>query len=88
MFSIILKGKVENVVKGKDFKNKETGEVRPGVIKLQFLAINEVKGIQTIDVSVPQEFESKAFELNQKEVELPVELFAKNSQIYYRVKSL
>jgi len=88
MFSIILKGRVENVIKGKDFKNKETGEVRPGVVKLQFLARDDMKGIYTIDVSVPEEFESKAFELNQKDVEIPVELFAKNSQIYYRVKSL
>ncbi len=88
MFELYLKGKVENVVKGKDFVNKETGEVKPGALKLQFIHLDEVRGLQTIDVTVPVEFEEKAKELKGKEVTLPVELFARNSKIYYRVRGL
>jgi hypothetical protein len=88
MFELYLKGKVENVVRGKDFTNKETGEVKKGSVKLQFIGLDEVKGLQTIDVSVPEEFENKAFELKGKEVQLPVSVFARNSKIYYRVKEL
>ena len=88
MVELYLKGKVENVVRGKDFINKETGEVRKGSVKLQFIHLDEVRGLQTIDVSVPSEFEEKAKELKGKEVNLPVEAFARNSKIYYRVKEL
>jgi len=88
MTELYLKGKVENVVKGQDFHNKETGEVRKGMVKLQFLSLDPVRGLQTLDVTVPDEFADKAFQLKGKEVELPVEVFARNSKIYYRVKEL
>ncbi len=88
MVELYLKGKVENVVKGKDFTNKETGEVKPGALKLQFIHLDEVRGLQTVDVTVPREFEDKAKELKGKEVSLPIEVFARNSKIYYRVKEL
>jgi len=88
MVELYLKGKVENVVKGKDFKNKETGEVRKGGVKLQFIKLDELRGLQTIDVYVPDELEDKAFALKGKEVNLPVEVFARNSKLYYRVKEL
>jgi len=88
MTELYLKGKVENVVKGQDFHNKETGEVRKGMVKLQFLSLDPVRGLQTLDVTVPDEFSDKAFQLKGKEVELPVEVFARNSKIYYRVKGL
>jgi hypothetical protein len=88
MVELYLKGRVENVVKGKDFTNKETGEVRKGLVKLQFIQLDDVRGLQTIDVTVPEEYESKAFELKGKEVNIPVDVFARNSKIYYRVKEL
>ena len=88
MVELYLKGKVENVVKGKDFTNKETGEVRPGALKLQFIHLDDVRGLQTLDVTVPKEFEEKAKDLKGKEINVPVELFARNSKIYYRVKEL
>jgi len=88
MFELYLKGKVENVVRGKDFVNKETGEVKKGSVKLQFIRLDDIRGLQTIDVSVPEEFASKAFELKNEEINLPVEAFARNSKIYYRVKNL
>ena len=88
MVELYLKGKVENVVKGRDFTNKETGEVKSGALKLQFIYLDDVRGLQTLDVSVPKEFEEKAKELKGKEVSFPVELFARNSKIYYRVKEL
>jgi len=88
MVELYLKGKVENVVKGRDFTNKDTGEVKKGSVKLQFITIDELKGLQTIDVSVPDEFATKAYELKGKEVNLPVVVFARNSRIYYRVKEL
>jgi len=88
MVELYLKGKVENVVRGKDFVNRETGEVKKGSVKLQFIRLDDVRGLQTIDVSVPEEFASKAFEMKNKEVNLPVEAFARNSKIYYRVKAL
>jgi hypothetical protein len=88
MIELYLKGKVENVVKSKDFKNKETGEVKKGTVKLQFLHLDDVKGLQTVDVTVPEEFESKAFELRGKEVSLLVDIFASNSKIFYKAKSL
>jgi hypothetical protein len=88
MVELYLKGRVENVVKGKDFTNKETGEVRKGLVKLQFIQLDDVRGLQTIDVTVPEEYESKAFELKGKEVSIPVDVFARNSKIYYRVKEL
>jgi len=88
MVELYLKGKVENVVRGKDFINKETGEVKKGSVKLQFIHLDEVRGLQTVDVTVPSEFEEKAKELKGKEVSLPVEAFARNSKIYYRVKEL
>ena len=88
MVELYLKGKVENVVRGKDFINKETGEVKKGSVKLQFIHLDDVRGLQTIDVTVPEEFEERAKELKGKEVSFPVEVFARNSKIYYRVKSL
>ena len=88
MVELYLKGKVENVVKGKDFTNKETGEVKKGSVKLQFIYLDDVRGLQTLDVTVPEEFEEKAKELKGKEVDFPVEVFARNSKIYYRVKRL
>jgi hypothetical protein len=88
MIELYLKGKVENVVKSKDFKNKETGEVKKGTVKLQFLHLDDVKGLQTVDVTVPEEFESKAFEFKGKEVSLLVDIFASNSKIFYKAKSL
>ena len=88
MVELYLKGKVENVVKGKDFTNKDTGEVRRGNVKLQFIHLDDVRGLQTIDVSVPEEFEDKAFELKGKEINVPVGVFASNSKIYYRAKAL
>ena len=88
MVELYLKGKVENVVKGKDFTNKETGEVRKGSLKLQFIHLDDVRGLQTIDVTVPEELEEKAKDLKGKEISFPVEVFARNSKIYYRVKEL
>jgi len=88
MVELYLKGKVENVVKGKDFTNKETGEVRRGSVKLQFIHLDDVRGLQTVDVSVPEELENKAFELKGKEINIPVEVFASNSKVYYRAKAL
>ena len=88
MVELYLKGKVENVIKGKDFTNKETGEVKKGSIRLQFIAIDEVGGLQTIDVNVPEEYGDKAFDLKGKEVNLPVDIFASSSKVYYRAKSL
>ena len=88
MVELYLKGKVENVVRGKDFVNKETGEVKRGSVKLQFIHLDDVRGLQTIDVTVPEEFSDKAVELIGKEVSLPVEAFARNSKIYYMAKKL
>ncbi len=88
MVELYIKGKVENVVKGKDFTNKETGEVRKGSVKMQFIALDDVRGLYTLDVSVPEEFEAKAFELKGKEVTIPVDVFARNSNIYLRAKEL
>jgi hypothetical protein len=88
MVELYLKGKVENMVKGQDFKNKETGEVKKGVLKLQFLILDKMRGLQTLDLSVPEEFENKAISLKGKEVELPVSLYAKNSNIYYKLKEI
>jgi len=88
MFELYLKGKVENVVKSKDFLDKETGELKKGKVKLQFIHLDEIRGLQMVDVSVPSEFEEKAKELKGKEVTIPVEAFARNSKIYYRAKEL
>ena len=88
MVELYLKGKVENVVKGKDFINKDTGDVKKGSVKLQFIHLDDVRGLQTIDVSVPEELEDKAFELKGQEVTIPVQVFARNSKVYYRVKGL
>ena len=88
MVELYLKGKVENVVKGKDFINKDTGDVKKGSVKLQFIHLDDVKGLQTIDVSVPEELEGKAFELKGQEVTISVQVFARNSKVYYRVKGL
>ena len=88
MVELYLKGKVENVVKGKDFINKDTGDVKKGSVKLQFIYLDDFRGLQTIDVLVPKEFEEKAKELKGKEVSFPVQVFARDSKIYYRVKEL
>ncbi len=85
MVELYLKGRVENVLRGRDYKNNETGEVRRGAVKLQFLAMDEVRGLSTVDVSVPEELESLAFDLKGKEVSLKVDAFARNSKIYYRL---
>ena len=88
MVELYLKGKVENVVKARDYVAKDTGEVKKGSLKLQFIYLDDVKGLQTIDVSVPQEFENKAQELKGREVNIPVDVFARGSKIYYRAKKL
>ena len=88
MVELYLKGKVENVVKGKDFINKDTGDVKKGSVKLQFIHLDDVRGLQTIDVSVSEELEDKAFELKGQEVTISVQVFARNSKVYYRVKGL
>ncbi len=88
MVELYLKGRVENVLRGRDYKNNETGEVRRGAVKLQFLAMDEVRGLSTVDVSVPEELEPIAYDLKGKEVSLKVEAFARNSKIYYRLLEL
>jgi len=88
MMELYIKGKVENVVRGKNFVNKDTGEVRKGALRLQFIHLDDVRGLQTIDVFVPDKYESKAYELLGKEVSIPVNVFARNSKVFYRVKEL
>jgi len=88
MVELYLKGKVENILKGKDFINKDTGDVKKGSVKLQFIHLDDVRGLKTIDVIVPEEFEEKVKDFKGKEVNLPVQVFARDSKIYYRVKEL
>ena len=88
MVQLYLKGRVENVVKGRDFVNKESGEVRKGSLKLQFIAMDSVRGLKTIDVTVPEEYEHKAMALKGQDVDIPVDVFAKGSKLYYRVVEL
>ena len=88
MVELYLKGKVENILKGKDFINKETGDVKKGSVKLQFIHLDDVRGLKTIDVTVPEEFEEKVKDFKGKEVNFPVQVFARDSKIYYRVKEL
>jgi len=55
---LLLKGKLENLFKSKDFKNKENGEVKEGKYQAQFIEqIESEEGSQLVihKVSIPED---------------------------------
>lgn len=81
---LILKGKLENVFKAKDYKDKSSGEVTPGKHQAQFIEqIESEEGSQLVihKVSIPEE---RAIQLKNKIgeiVSLTVKAYANKGQI-------
>ena len=86
---LIIKGKLENIFKAKDFLNKSTGETSVGKWQLQFMErIEGDEGAQLVvhKVSIPEEkqklYKDKVGDL----INLPVKaMISKNSVIYYGI---
>jgi len=82
--------KIENIYRSKDYKDKETGEVKAGKWRIQ--TFDEIEGeegtqMKLIDIPVP---ESMAKELQAKkgqEVSIPVSVYAIGKKIgFYGVE--
>jgi hypothetical protein len=81
---LVLKGKLENVFKAKDYKDKISGDVTPGKYQAQFIEqVESDEGSQLVihKVSVPEEkvqlLKNKIGEI----VSLPVKAYSNKGQV-------
>lgn len=83
---LLLKGKLENVFKAKDYKDKTSGEVTPGKYQAQFFEqVEGEEGVQLVvhKISLPEE---KANQLKNKVgdiISLPVKAFVNKGKLGY-----
>jgi len=86
---LLLKGKLENIFKAKDYKDKLSGEITPGKYQAQFFEqIEGEEGVQLVvhKISLPDE---KAIQLKAKIgeiISLPVKAYSnKNTVGFYGI---
>lgn len=81
---LLLKGKLENVFKAKDYKDKTSGEVTSGKYQAQFFEqVDGDEGVQIVvhKISLPEE---KANQLKSKVgdiINLPVKAYSNKGQV-------
>jgi len=83
---LLLKLKVENVFKAKDFKDKKSGEITPGKWKIQtFDNIETDQGTQMklVDISITEEIYQKIKDKKGQEVTLTVGTYVSNNRVGY-----
>ena len=80
----LIKGKLQNVILKTDFVNKETGEVKPGKVILQFL-INNQGQLDFLNVTASKAFYQKLLPKKNQIVELPVIIKVFNGKIFYNL---
>ena len=88
---LIVKVKIENLFKAKDFIDKKSGETTTGKWKIQtFDNIETEQGMQMklVDISVPDELGEKLKNKIGETVSLPVGTFINNNRVgYYGLSS-
>lgn len=75
---LLLKIKVENIFKAKDFQNQKTGELKPSKWKIQgFDKVETAQGVQMklVDVSITDEQYIKVKDKVGQEVTIPVGVY-------------
>jgi hypothetical protein len=83
---LLLKAKIENLFKAKDFKDKDSGEITPGKWKLQtFDNIETENGTQMklVDISIPDGEVSKYQEKIGQTVTIPVGTYISKGRVGY-----
>jgi len=81
---LLLKMKIENIFKAKDFEDKKTGETKLSKWKLQgFEKIDTAEGsqIKLIDVSIPDEQYNVLKDKVGQTVTIPVKTFINNNKV-------
>ena len=81
---LLLKLKVENLFKAKDFTDKKSGELTKGKWKIQtFDNIETEQGTQMklIDISIPEETYQKIKDKKGQEVTLSVGTYVSNNRV-------
>lgn len=81
---LLLKVKVENLFKAKDFTDKKSGEVQKGKWKIQtFDNIETDQGTQMklVDISIPEETYQKIKDKKGQEVTLTVGTYVSNNRV-------
>ena len=81
---LIAKFRLENIYRSKDFKDKETGEVRAGKWKVQ--TFDKVEGdegvrMKLIDISIPDSLAEKLQDKIGQEVSIPVDVYKVGNKI-------
>lgn len=82
--NLLLKLKVENIFKSKDFTDKASGEVTPSKWKIQtFDNIETENGeqMQLINISITDEKYYEVKEMIGSEIELPVRTFVNKGRV-------
>jgi len=83
---LLLKAKIENLFKAKDFTDKKSGEITAGKWKMQtFDHIETESGTQMklIDISIPESEISKYQEKVGQTVSIPVGTYVQNGRVGY-----
>lgn len=81
---LLLKVKIENLFKAKDFQNKKSGELTKGKWKIQtFDNIETDQGTQMklIDISIPEETYQRIKDKKGEEVTIPVGTYVSNNKV-------
>lgn len=83
---LYLKGKLQNVFRTKDFKNKTTGIITQGKYQLQFMEeIEGAEGVQLVihKVSVPDILAMSFMDKTLQEVELKVKSIVNDGKVTF-----
>ena len=81
---LLMKMKIENIFKAKDFEDKKTGEVKLSKWKLQgFEKVETAEGsqIKLIDVSIPDDQYNLLKDKIGQTVTIPVRTFINNNRV-------
>lgn len=83
---LLLKIKVENLFKAKDYTNQKTGETKPSKWKIQgFDKVETENGVQMklVDVSITDEQYQKVKDKVGQEVTIPVGVYVNEKTLKY-----
>lgn len=87
IMKIIVEGKLLSIVIKPDYKDKETGEVKPQKPLLQLMSERMLENgsvkMELHDITVPEEKIATYRDKVGKEVQVPCGFFAKNSQVTF-----
>ena len=86
--NLFIEGQLFNVFRNKDFKQKDTGDVKVGKWKLQFMVDRDMgdgRGTQKVfeDVSIPDTLYDRYKDMVNKNVKLEVGTMSMNNKVIF-----